>query len=158
MSLNDKALKTLKIDEGIRYSPYKDSLGYWTIGVGHLIGKELHELKLSDKVVTALLYEDLDQATKDTCELFGEQFHSFSEARKCALIGLTFNLGLSKFSKFKNTIKAIKENAWQEAADHLRQSLWAKQVDPKNRLNSGRDDRIIHAIKTGCFHEEYNIE
>ena len=24
--------------EGVRYKPYKDSLGLWTVGVGHLIG------------------------------------------------------------------------------------------------------------------------
>ena len=157
MEFLEQVKKTLKLDEGVRYSPYKDSLGYWTIGVGHLIGNKIEDIKLSNNVVEALLEEDMEKAVNDAYVIFGEQFNSFSDARKCALIGLCFNLGLTKFLNFKNTIKAIKSNNWEEASNHLRQSLWARQVDPKNRVNSGRDDRIIFALKTGEFHEEYKI-
>ena len=38
-SMSEQDIKNMIIDhEGIRYSPYKDSLGLWTVGVGHLIG------------------------------------------------------------------------------------------------------------------------
>jgi GH24 family phage-related lysozyme (muramidase) len=41
---------------------------------------------------------------------------------------LTFNLGIRKLMKFHNTLRAMKEHRYADAADHLTKSLWYKQV------------------------------
>jgi GH24 family phage-related lysozyme (muramidase) len=35
----DKLVDQLILNEGLRLTPYRDTMGYLTIGVGHLIGK-----------------------------------------------------------------------------------------------------------------------
>ena len=39
--------KSLIEHEGLRYEPYKDHLGNWTIGVGHYIPKDQEEIYLN---------------------------------------------------------------------------------------------------------------
>jgi lysozyme len=38
MKVSNEALKMIKHHEGVRLKPYKDCIGLWTVGVGHLIG------------------------------------------------------------------------------------------------------------------------
>lgn len=40
MKVSDKALKMLKHHEGVRTKPYRDVVGLWTVGVGHLMYPE----------------------------------------------------------------------------------------------------------------------
>lgn len=147
----DEAVRMLTHDEGRKESPYKDSLGFWTIGVGHLLGKDLFKMKLSDKVINLLLRSDIEEAWSAVCDIFTPEVVScWPPARQLALLNLSFNLGRAKLNQFVRTIGAIKENRWSDAAGHLRDSLWAKQVKT-------RSDRVCHMVETGEFHEDYSI-
>ena len=50
---------------------------------------------------------------------------------------MVFQLGMTGVSKFKNTLKAVKEEDWDTAADEMLDSVWAKQTPERaNELSS----------------------
>lgn len=152
------AESVLTQDEKMVPSPYRDSKGFWTIGVGHFIGINLENLFLPRKVLTALLSYDIDEKWNDLCELFNEKFLlDQTPARQVALLSLIFTMGKGTFSQFTKTIPAIKSENWEYAAALLLDTKWARDVDPRQREGVGRDDRIAYMLRTGEFHPEYNI-
>lgn len=151
--------KILVRDEGLKLKAYKDTLGNWTIGIGRLIGRNLESLTISEDTAYQMCDEDIGKAVRGVVAIFGKDMvNSWTNARRAAMICLVFNLGEDGFREFKRTIKAISENRWEDAASHLKESLWARQVDPKQRPDEGRDDRIAYMIRTGRYHEEYNCD
>ena len=135
--------EVLIADEGMRLRPYLDTKGLWTYGVGRLIGKNLIELKISERIARAMLEEDIEQAASDACEILGQPtWDAMNDARKVAAISLLFTLGATKFSQFHQTIAAMRKQDWNAAADHVLDSKWARDVDPRIRPGEGRDDRI----------------
>lgn len=155
-----RVAKTVLIaDEGFRNKPYRDSKGYWSIGVGRLIGALIQDLKLSDDEVEYLLYNDMKKHWSETVEIFGQDFlKSLDVVRQTALLSLVFNLGGTKLLKFHQTLPAIKAKNWKLAGELLRKSKWAKDVDPKQIPGQGRDDRIIAMLETGKLPSFYKLE
>jgi len=50
---------------------------------------------------------------------------------------MVFQLGMTGVSKFKNTLKAVKEEDWDTAADEMLDSVWAEQTPERaNELSS----------------------
>lgn len=141
----DQIQQELLLDEGCRDLPYDDSTGLppkipgkLTIGVG----RNLTDVPLSDDAISFLLAEDIDAAYRVAKKLVPDLLN-LSQNRQCAIINLSFNLGYTGLSKFKNTLKAINAKQWSLAADGLRSSLWAKQVQKR------RSQRIIKQIEEG---------
>lgn len=162
--MNNEALTNLECilynDEDEKLTPYKDSLGNWTYGVGRFIGKELSSLKISKRIALEMLKEDIEEAQRIAIKIFGsDKYYSWIEARRDAILCLIFNMGEGNskrgFLSFKNTIQAIKEENWNKAAENMLDSLWATQVDPKRRIGKGRDDRLAFMLKYGDYHPEY---
>lgn len=126
----------LRRDEGVRYSPYKDTVGIDTIGVGHnLRAKPLGlTYPLTDAEVDRILECDLD-------EVFAELdrrlpwWRDLSQARQRVLANMAFNLGIAGLLTFKNTLQEIQRGHYQIAANNMLASKWAKQVGQRaNRL------------------------
>lgn len=123
----------IKLDEGERLVAYKDSLGIPTIGVGHTKG-----VKMGDTCTKQQSYEwlkeDVEQALKDAravCSSFDE----LSDPRKGVIVNMAFNLGRTKLSGFKNTLRLINQGNYEQAAKNMLLSLWAVQVGERaNRL------------------------
>lgn len=159
MKFFEAAAKVFTLDEGKKDKPYKDSKGLWTIGIGHLIGNSLTELRLSRQVIELIFQEDLAIAISDARFVVGEAFfEALLPARKIALISMLYTLGRHKFLMFDETIEAIKEYNWDKVASNILKAKWASDVDPKKRPGIGRDDRIAYMFKTGEFHEDYKID
>jgi len=116
----------LIIDEGKRTSAYKDSLGYWTIGVGRLIDASMGGF-LRDDEINLMLDNDILSARKDCKKLFPD-YDTFSQDRQDALANMMFNLGIKKFTNFTTTVGHINAGRWAEAQESAKQSLWYKQV------------------------------
>lgn len=131
----EKAKKMLLIDEGLKLKPYRCSAGKLTIGYGH----NLDDLGITQRIADELLNDDLQIAKKTCRKIFGDLFERWSENRQLGWINLAFNLGYSRLSKFKNTIRAAQVEDWLEVETGLRQSLWFKQV-------KGRAERVIGMI------------
>ena len=131
-SLDEKAIKDMIIKhEGKVNKPYKDSLGLWTVGVGHLIGdgKSLPDAwnrEFSDAEIMKLFDEDYDHHRKAAESIPG--FDKFNSAGQGALTDLTFNMGPSWFKRFPNTSKQIEKGNAEGAAAGLQDSKWYTQV------------------------------
>jgi lysozyme len=125
--LDDKLKKQLFNHEGNEPSAYQDSLGYWTIGVGHLIDKRLNG-RLSDSAINFILNEDITQAWMDVKNL--PWYTIQDDVRKGVIVELSFNMGLPKLLKFDDFIKYLTKKDYTNACLDLRGTKWAHQVQP----------------------------
>lgn len=121
--MNDNLIEMLKRHEGFRSKPYRCSAGKLTIG----FGRNIEDVGISKEEATTLLLNDIERATEDVKSIFPD-FDRFTVNRQNALVNMVFNLGKSRFSLFKNTIRAIKRDDWTAAAEHAKQSRWHNQV------------------------------
>lgn len=110
-------------DEGIRKFPYPDTEGKITIGVG----RNLTDKGLSPDEIAYLQRNDMDDAEDDARALI-PSFNELSDVRKAVVCNMAFNLGRDRMAGFKNTLMAINESRWADAARGMLASKWAKQV------------------------------
>lgn len=128
----------LRRDEGVRYLPYKDSVGINSTGVGHNLKeiplKEGWSYPLTDTQVNELLESDLKNVF---CDLENNisWWSNLSEVRQRVLANMCFNLGINRLLGFKNTLNFIKNGQYDDAAEGMLNSKWASQVkDRAKRL------------------------
>jgi lysozyme len=127
MNYIDICRKQLPIDEGVRKTPYKDSVGIPTIGIGRNLEKGL-----SDAEIAFLLENDIVQADIDARALC-PSFDSLSEPRKAVLVNMSFNLGKSRLAGFVKMLAAIADGKFDEAADQMKSSKWYVQVGERGK-------------------------
>ncbi len=126
--------------EGKKYKVYKDSLGFLTGGIGHLIKQPGFKLgdPLSEAQIMAWFESDTDIALHTSLrhwEEIGEKTAPFL----AALISVNFQLG--DFSqKFKNSYKLLVDGKYDTAIGNIKTSLWMKQTPV-------RANDFIQAIK-----------
>lgn len=138
--LKAKLTKQLRRDEGEKLFAYKDSLGYLTIGVGRLIDKRKGG-GISPEESAYLLSNDIDKKDIDLRSRL-PWFHSLNEARQGALLNMAFQLGVDGLMGFHQTLAAMRDEHYADAANHMLQSLWAKQTPERAK-------RIARQIETG---------
>jgi len=120
----------LAVDEGKMDRMYLDSEGIPTIGIGH----NLRDVPLSARAMRVIFEDDTAQAIADAKRLV-PMFDYLTEERKAVVCNMAFNLGYTRLSKFKNTLAAINEGRYADAAREMLDSTWAKQVgDRAKRL------------------------
>ncbi len=124
------ALKTIKEYEGLRLSPYKDSLGYLTIGYGHLCLPE-DNIKVGEEITLQEAEEfyqkDVGIAMAGVKELM-PSWASLEPIAYNILINLCYNMGEHDLSKFHRTLRAFAEHRYSDAGDDLEDSIWYGQV------------------------------
>ena len=146
MGIDLKKLKTeLETDEGCVYEIYKDHLGYPTFGIGHLVTAVDPEFELQTGTMVSIdrVTEAFEQDIKITLDDCSEVFLDFDKLPQEAqriIANMMFNLGRTRFCKFKNMIKAINKNQWGKAASEMKDSLWYRQV-------TNRADRLIKRME-----------
>ena len=123
MSYLDILKAQLSVDEGYSRKMYLDSKGIWTIGIGH----NLRDKPLSDRAIQAIFEDDMADAEADARKLI-KSFDTLNDVRKAVVINMSYNMGYSVLSKFRQTIAAIDAGNYAEAAEHMLNSLWANQV------------------------------
>ena len=126
----DDVKAMVKRHEGIRKQAYEDSVGKWTIGVGHLIGNgsspgEYAGKTLTNKEVDDLFEEDFAHHVKIAEKTPG--WNLANDSGKAAMIDLAFNMG-AWWHKWKDASKALTEGNFDAAADALIDSKWYTQV------------------------------
>lgn len=118
--------------EGRRNKAYSDKSGF-AIGVGHHFkDKKEFPKKLTNKEIDALLEKDMKQAIADAKTII-KNFDSLPYQVRLIVADMSFNLGIIKFSKFKNAIDACHNRDWSHMADELENSLWYKQVNRRSK-------------------------
>lgn len=113
-----------------RFWPYSDSLGFSTIGYGHLISKtDTFKQGLTEEEADKLLSRDLAHAVMQVQSLglnVPDDWNDF-------LIIMVFQLGLGGVQKFRKMIAALKVQNYKEAIKQSKDSLWYRQTP--NRVN-----------------------
>lgn len=130
----------IKGSEGFRATAYPDN-GHMSIGYGHQIksGEEYLLTKtISKEEANKIFANDFDIYSKAA-----EKIPGFNEAPKIAkdvLIDMTYNMGPAWYKKWDNFTKFISNKEYSKAADIIRHSLYAKQVQGRAFQNAKRLD------------------
>ena len=131
----------IKRHEGEVLEIYKDSLGYKTLGVGHLCQPNDPEYdwevgtKVSQEVVDMYYEDDFDKHYMEAIHVFGshEEWDKLPEVIQRVLVNMCFNLGGSRLSKFRNMLKACRNHDWKTMAVEMEDSRWFNQVGGRSR-------------------------
>ena len=126
----------IKRHEGEVLEIYKDSLGYKTLGIGHLCQPNDPEYdwavgtKVSQEVVDMYYEDDFNKHLAEAIHVFGteEAFYNLPQDIQHVLVNMCFNLGGTRLSKFKNMLKACREHDWKQMSIEMEDSKWFKQV------------------------------
>lgn len=144
-------------DEGIRLEAYQDTNGFWTIGVGHLLGTEKRMSRITAREADALLATDVEDAEKLVREVFGKdvvdrlwcgcqhRMCDVERARYRALVNMAFNRGghMKTSTTITPAIKqALIDGNWAPVTAAIKASPWAKQI-------GRRADRIAQMLEKG---------
>ena len=121
--------KRIKLNEGFSLKPYKDQLGYLTIGYGHLIlsnEKILLKKRLRKKEFEKIFEKDFKKALSN----FNKKLQSITSNKKEAelLIEMVFQLGIKGCLKFKNLLKNMRKGNKHLVCFEMMDSLWYKQT------------------------------
>ena len=130
--LDINALKDqLILHEGLELKPYQCTEDKTTIGVG----RNIQEVGITEDQARYLLDNDILRG----CGELDDTIHwwrDLSDARQRVLIDMVFNLGITRFLKFKKTIEAIKLGQYDIAADEMLDSAWSRQVGQRSKTLS----------------------
>jgi lysozyme len=133
----DALIIDLGRDEGRRHFPYTDTVGKWTIGVGH----NLTDKGISNAVIDLILAEDLREVVANL-NRFIPWWTTLDEVRQRVLGNMCFNLGITRLLEFRQALYFTQSGAYAQAADGMRASLWYRQV-------GSRAERLARMMETG---------
>jgi lysozyme len=133
----------LKRDEGCKLTAYRDTLGIWTVGVGH--AHVAPGTVWTQEQCDAALADDIGKAEAHL-DANAPWWRSLTDARQDVMVNLCFNMGWGDgshgLSSFKHTLEAIRLKLYSAAAEGLLASKWAGQVH-------GRAQRLAEQLRTG---------
>jgi lysozyme len=140
-------------DEGERLRAYRDTVGKWTIGVGHNLddvgtaplGRSVEEVKangITADEAALMLEHDLERVDTD---LDGHLpwWRKLDPVRQRVLVNMCFNMGIGSLCGFRNTLRMVEVGNYTGAATGMLTSLWARQV-------GARATRLADMMKTGA--------
>ena len=135
--------KELRQDEGVRLEAYRDSKGFWTIGVGHLLGDSPRMSSITEEECDALLSVDVWEAEAAARRIF-PKFDEMNDVRQRAIVNMVFNRGegrMRESSKITPAILKASESGrvedWQAVRAAIEGSQWASQVKTRAEVLAG---------------------
>ncbi len=127
--------------EGERLNPYRDTEKIWTIGVG----RNLHRRPaISFAESRFMLKHDIEDAEQDLADAFPWLVSKDDNVRHDVLIDMVFNLGITRFKRFKKMLAAYEVDDYITCAKEMLNSKWARQV-------KGRARELSHMMITGMY-------
>tara|TARA_B100000902_G_C26797451_1_gene662885 strand:+ start:39 stop:470 length:432 start_codon:yes stop_codon:yes gene_type:complete len=124
-----KLKKRIKLNEGLSLKPYKDELGYLTIGYGHLIlpnEKFLLKKQLQKKEFEKIFEKDFKKALADVNNTLKPFISNKKEDE--LLIEMVFQIGIKGCLKFKKLLKNMRKGNKHLVCFEMMNSLWYKQT------------------------------
>jgi len=134
----NELLNRIKEHEGFRSRVYKCTEGYDTIGYGFAI----KDLYLSEGVSELILREKVTNLRLRIEKKF-DWFNEVPREVQEVLLEMSYQMGVSGVSKFKNALKHMRNGEWNKAADEMLLSRWYKQTPKRAKELSD----IIRALK-----------
>ena len=124
--------------ENLELEPYTCPAGHLTIGVG----RNLDDLGISEDEAIYMLENDIKRCENELREIF-INFDELPENVKMVLIDMDFNLGKTRFLKFKHMINAVKNKDWESMIQEMKNSHWCNQVKSRCEDNINLIREII---------------
>ena len=142
-----RLIEQLRLHEGERRKPYRDTVGKLTIG----IGRNLDDKGLRRDEIEYLLANDIADARADL-DRYLPWWRGLDPVRQRVLIDMAFNMGMGSpgnggLLSFVNTLSNIRQGRYAEAADMMLASKWAQQV-------GRRAVRLATMMRTGMDYTE----
>lgn len=125
----EKLAAQLTIDEGRRARIYVDTVGKISGGVG----RNLTDRAFSEDEIDLMLNNDIT-LVEQALDRSLPWWRQMNDARQNVLANMCF-MGIGTLLTFKNTLAAMQDSRYGDAADGMLASKWAKQVGQRaNRL------------------------
>lgn len=135
----------LKVEEGFRSRPYKDTLGTYTDGYGNTADGDEPITKdtppKTEPKARHELHADIFEAILHA-EDFYPDLRKLTDVRQEVIIAMAFQLGPGSLAKFVGFKARLQMGDYRGAASHLRNSLWARQTP-------ARVERCARMIENG---------
>jgi lysozyme len=128
----------LRDEEGCRRRAYRDTEGFWTIGVGHCLPADLpvdevQALEWTDEQIEAAFDEDVAECIRDAAS-FG-WWHVLSPMRQAVIAAMCFQLGRRGVAGFTRMAEEAKAGRPHGVAREMLDSKWHRQTPQRaNRL------------------------
>lgn len=133
-----KLLDRLKLDEGVKLYAYPDTLGFLTIGYGHLIDRRKGG-GIKQSIAEYILLDDIKDRD---IQLAKYPWYTIQDSvRQAALADMWFNTDLLHFPHFLGYMQ-VKD--YPNAILQIKDTPWHTEVGV-------RGDRIIAMIQTGAW-------
>ena len=116
-------LESIKKHEGFVEHVYQDSLGIDTIGYGFAI----KDLTLDEDIAEDILMRKLERLKRNANSRF-KWLEDMPIVVQEVILNMCYQLGVTGVSKFRKAISALQEGEWDEAANEMLDSLWARQT------------------------------
>jgi lysozyme len=119
----------IKEHEGYRDTVYSDSLGFATIGYGHLVlptDNFVEGVAYDKETLEEVFDNDFKIAVDSARDLLRDIEHNYIIFG--VLVEMCFQLGKPKVSKFNKMFIALKEKNLDKASDEMINSRWHKQT------------------------------
>ena len=119
----------IKEHEGFRDTVYSDSLGFATIGYGHLVlptDNFVEGVTYPKEQLEVLFDKDFQIALTSANELL--EGLDVNHIVRGVIIEMCFQLGKPRVMKFKKMWEALRNNDFEEAANQMIDSAWHKQT------------------------------
>lgn len=137
------AQQLIEYDEGRKLTPYVDTTGHLTFGVGHNMSAAPlcpQALLLLNQAVDVQFAHDQAEAL-DTLDGY-PWYADLDPVRQAALLDMLFNLGSTIFSQFTTFLAYMARSTWNLAADDLRTTRVYRELPV-------RYERLAQMIETG---------
>jgi lysozyme len=102
----------------------------------------LEDRGLSEEEIDLLLSNDQKLAYEDASTF--SWFHDLDPVRASIVVDMVFNMGLTRFSGFVRTIRALERQDYQTAAAEMQDSKWFRQT-------GRRAHALVRAMLTGTL-------
>ena len=119
----DSVQALIRLHEGLRLKPYRDTVGKLTIGYG----RNLDDRGITKDEAEQLLRNDITRVTSELATAL-PWFLDLDPIRRAVLIDMAFNLGAAGLLKFALTLRAVEHADHARASQEMLDSVWATQV------------------------------
>lgn len=137
--LDRNIINFIKKNEGLRLTPYKDTVGVLTVGFGHTGDDVVEDRKITTDEALSILENDYRIAKEDARSLI-PNFDNLNDSQKTVFTDMSYNLGKNRLAKFKKMLAAIESDDWDKVVIEMQDSKWYNQVGDRSK-------RLVDIIK-----------
>ena len=120
-------LQQIALQEGCETEAYQDSLGNWTIGIGHL-GAYAGQVWTISQCMSQFFTDVQSIGVDPVNNNIPWALSDMGTIRWWVFVNMAFNMGIENLLQFSETLDAAQQGDWEGVAVGMENSLWYSQV------------------------------